>query len=220
MVRDTFGRWSGAAPPAPPPPPPALPAKAQRPTAVVTHRPGATQGQIHLGCLLPPPGASRARYDTMARILGDRLWQVLRQSAGASYGFHAEVTSYRGGAAQLSLSGDVDNEHLVQALGAVRRALILLEQGHFKDGEIEAARWRTARAYAVRYQTNASIVRSILAARNEERDLRSLDAYPEDLLAVTSEALQADFARCAAAPVISLVGDEPTLRAGLTQVWP
>ncbi len=156
----------------------------------------------------------------MARILSERLTNVVRRSLGASYGFHAGVTTYRGGAAELGLHGDVDNEHVSDALAALRRALILLEQGHFKEGEVDAARWRAARSYAVRYTTNAAIVRSILAARNEGRDVRALDTYPEDLLGVTPESLQADFARCAAAPILSLVGDEPTVRAALAQVWP
>ena len=189
MVRDTFGRWSGAEPPQAPPAPPPLPARAAKPIALVTHRPGATQAQIQLGCLLPPAGGSRARYDMMASLLQERLTDVLRRSFGATYGIHATASTYRGGAADLVLGGAVDNPHVGDALAALRRAFILLEQGHFKAGEIETARWRTARSYGVRYQTNASIVHALLAARNEEREVRSLDAYPEDLLAVTAEAL-------------------------------
>jgi zinc protease len=219
-VRDTFGRWSSAEPAQAPPAPPALPERAPKPITIVTHRPGATQGEIQLGCLLPPATASRARYDMMASLLQDRLTGVLRRSFGASYGFHAAVSTYRGGAADLVVGGAVDNEHATDALAAVRRAFILLSQGHFTPGELDAARWRTARAYGVRFATNASVVHAILAARNETRDLRSLDAYPEDLIAVTAEALQADFARCAGAEVLSLVGDEPTLRAALAQAWP
>jgi zinc protease len=221
LVRGTLGKWSGAAPAQTPPPPPAPPAaRAAKPTIVIAHRPGATQGELNFGCLLPPPGASRARYDMMAQLLADRVTSVVRHSMGGSYGLAAHVATYRGGAAHLSLTGSVDNAHLGDALGVVRRALILFEQGHFKDGEVDVARWRVARSYAVRYTTNATVVTSILATRNQERDLRTLDAYPEDLIAVTPEALAADFARCQATPVISLVGDEPTLREAVERAWP
>jgi zinc protease len=218
-VRDTLGRWSGGAPAqAPPPPPPPPAGRAPKPTIVIAHRPGATQGEIRFGCLLPPAGG--ARYDVMAHLLGDRVYDVVRRSMGGSYGFSAHATTYRGGAAHLSLTGAADNAHVADALGALRRALILFEQGHFKDHEVDVARWRVARSYAVRFTTNAAVVGAILAARNEDRDLASIDRYPEDLVAVTPEALAADFARCQAAPVISLVGDEPTLRDAVAKVWP
>jgi zinc protease len=223
-ARDIFARWGNPGPAQAPPPPPALaPAPpaggAPRPTVLVTHRPGATQGQIELGCLLPAVG-SVARYDMMAELLQDRVTDVVRRQLGASYGFRARAVTYRGGAAHLALAGNAAGDRVAEALGAVRRAIILMDQGHWKPGEIEAARWRVARSYGVRYMTNASVVRALLTARNQDRDPGSLDAYPEDLLAVTPEALQADFTRCAAAPVLSLVGDEPTLRAAVAEVWP
>jgi zinc protease len=221
LVRSTLGKWSSATPAqAPPPPPPPAPARAPKPTILIAHRPGATQGEIRFGCLLPPPGASRARYDVMARLLSERVNGAVRFSMGASYGLGAQVVTYRGGAAHLSLTGSVDNAHVADALAVLRRTLILFEQGHFREKEIDVTRWRAARSYAVRYTTNASVVASILATRNEDRDLRAIDAYPEDLIAVTPEALAADFARCQAAPVISLVGDEPTLRQAVERAWP
>ena len=220
QVRDTFGRWS-AGEAAAPPPPPALPAaRAPRPSFVVTHRPGATQGQLHLGCLLPPLGGSRARAAVLASLLGERVLDTVRRRLGASYGVFARTTTYRGGATHLSLQGDVDNAHLGQALDVVKRSLEALEQGKLAPGELEAARWRVARAYGIHYLTNASIVSSILAVRNQDRELASIDAFPTELIAVTADELKADYARCASTPVLSLVGDEPTLRAALAEVWP
>ncbi|MFT3775743.1 MAG: insulinase family protein [Minicystis sp.] len=221
QVGDTFGRWSRTDPPQAPPPPPALPkARAQRPELLVTHRPGASQGQLHFGCLLPPAAGAEARYATMASLLESRLFTTIRARLGASYGLHARVHTFRGGAAHLSLTGDVDNARLPKALAVLRSTLEALEQGHFAPGEVARARWQVARSYGVRYLTNDALVQAILRARNEDRDLASIDRFPNDLTAVTAEALTADYARCTTAPVLSIVGDEPTVRAALAETWP
>lgn len=221
QVRDTFGRWSSSAPPQAPPPPPALPsAKAPAPIFLVTHRPGATQGEIRFGCLLPPAQGSGAERAVLASLLGERLQDTLRRRLGASYGMHASAHSLRGGAAHLTVRGDVDNGRLPRALIELKRALDALEHGKFAPGEIDAARWRVARSYGTRFLTNASIVSTILGFRNEDRDLTAIDAFPGDLAAVTADALAASFARCNTAPVLSLVGDEPALRAAIAAAWP
>jgi zinc protease len=222
MVRDIFGRWSGGAPSQPPPPPPALPvARAERPAFVVAHRPGSTQGQIRFGCLLPPPaGESRARYEMDARILGAKLIAVLRYKLGASYGVSARVETLRGGAAHLDVTSDVDNAHLPRALEVLRRTMQDLEDGKATSHDVDTARWRVARSYAVRFGTNQSLVRAILGARNEEWDVRSIDTFPDALIAASAADMKGDFARCNTAPVLSIVGDEPTIRAALTQAWP
>jgi len=49
--------------------------------------------------------------------------------------------------------------------------------------------------------------------------LRTIDDFPQALLAITPGAVQADFARCATAPVLSIVGDESTIRAAIAEVW-
>jgi zinc protease len=219
-AEETFGRWSDAAPAEPPPPAPVLPsARAPRPSFVVTHRPGATQGEVRLGCLLPP-ARSRARYDVMGSLLGERVTAVVRRQLGASYGFQAGAETLRGGAAGLILEGAIDNAGLAKGLGVVRAALESLEQGRFDPGEVDRSRWRVARGYIVEYGTTAAIAGAILAARNQDRDVAAIDAYPDDLAAVDAAALQEGFARCATAPVLAVVGDEPTVRAAIAAAWP
>ncbi len=195
MVRQTFGRWSvGLARSA------AGGARARgadEPGRDGSRRRDAGQHRA-LAAFSSRPRAPRRRGTTCwPASSGSPHSRPAPEASGATYGIHASVTHLRGDQAHLVLTGDVDNEHLAAALAAVRRAFILLGQGHFKDGEVEAARWRAARAYGVRYMTNASVVNAILATRNQERDLGTIDAYPEGLLAVTPEALQADFAFCA-----------------------
>lgn len=59
-----------------------------------------------------------------------------------------------------------------------------------------------------------------LSARSVDRDVSTLDAFPGELAAVTADDIKTDFARCNTAPVLSLVGDEPTLHAAVAVVWP
>jgi len=161
-----------------------------------------------------------ARYDVMAKLVGDRVSKVVREKLGASYGFSAEANTLRGRAAYLTLRGAVDNTHLAKALDAVKQAFAGLEQGQFGPGEVDFARWRVANHYAVGFTTSADIVAAILKARNEDRDPKAIDAYPNEIIGVTPDALKADFARCTTAPVISLVGDETTVRAAIAEAWP
>jgi predicted Zn-dependent peptidase len=164
---------------------------------------------------LPPPGKSTARYAVMASLVGDRLWTTLRKSLGATYGFGARVRTLRGGAAHLEITGAVDNAHLGKAMEILQGTLHDLAHGKIAPSEVDLARWRSAREYTVRFQTNESLVRAILKARNEDRDLESIDAYPSDLAAVTAGGLRADFVRCTTEPVVTIVGDEVTVRAAL-----
>jgi predicted Zn-dependent peptidase len=126
----------------------------------------------------------------------------------------------RGGAEHLSISGAVENARLGAALTVLRQTLEGLEQGKIGAVELDNARWSVARGFGVRFQSNESIVRALLKARNEDRDAASIDSYPAELAGVTSGALRADFIRCTTAPVLSIVGDEPTVRAALREAWP
>lgn len=217
QARDTLGRWSRSSAAVPAPVPPALP-KARGP--VIVHRPGATQGELQFGCLLPPASGSGARYAMLARLVGDRLFRVVRQKFGASYGLHAEATTLRGGAAHLRVRGDVDNAQLAKALTTIRQAFEELGHGRFEPGEVEGARWNAGCAFGVEHITNRSIVEAILRARNEERPAASIDAFPRELTAVTAAQLRADYVRCSAAPAWVIVGDEPTVRAAVAEAWP
>jgi zinc protease len=216
LANERFGRWASDQPEVPAPPPPAPPPT--RPAPVVVLRPGATQGEIRVGCLLPA-GSSPARRDLGAALLEERVSAVIRGTLGASYGFHARAVSLRGGVVQVTLDGAADNAHLGQALEIVRRALDDLAAGRVEAADVQGIRRRVALRYAVRFGTNDAVARAILAARNEGRSLASVDAYPEDLLAVDAAALTADFAACARGAVLSIVGDEAALRPAVASAW-
>jgi len=87
-------------------------------------------------------------------------------------------------------------------------------RGRAADGPTQVAGADRLR-YAVRFGTNGSVVRALLAARNEGKAIGAIDACTEDLPAVDLAALAADCARCAAAPVLAVVGDEALVRPAI-----
>src|SRR5262249_35650928 len=89
--------------------------------AIVTHRPGATQADLQLGCLLPPADAHRAAvYNVAAGPVEGSLWERLREETGSTYGVHVWYTVSRGGTATLRIAADVDNGRLALAVSAIR----------------------------------------------------------------------------------------------------
>jgi zinc protease len=222
LAREQFEGWSSKGPGQAPPSPPALPTeRPAKPTFIVTPRPGATQGQVRFGCLLPAAmSRTGARYDVAAALAEDHLTRRVRLSLGATYGFHARADILRGGAAHFILSGDVDNAHLTKALETLKAALASFEQGQLGKGELDRARLRIARRYAVSYVTSGDLVDALLEARNEDRDAASIDAYPEEIAATSAEHLAETFRSCAAgSPTLSIVGDEAAIQAAIRQVF-
>ena len=187
IARDTFGRWSsadpacrrrslsaGAA---------GAGAEARRHRHAPARRhPGAERSTSAASCR--PPPSSPARYDVMARILGERLTDVLRRSFGASYGFSAGATIHRGGAVDLALGGAVDNEHVADVRSTVVPAILhppgaraLEARGRSRP---RAGAPRAPTACATRPTARSSVRSSPCGTRTATS--APLDAYPEDLL--------------------------------------
>jgi zinc protease len=220
LVRERLGDWRAkgkGAPLAAPPPPERI---AGKPQVVITERPGATQAQMQVGCLLPTADeAAATRYEVLAELASARLTQALRHELGASYGFHGSSTVFRGGASQLVLRGTVDNAHLSQALKALTRNFAELSAGTFSPGEIARTQWRLASGYAVSLGTSGELVSAVLNARSLGWSLGSVDAYPAHLSAVTEKAVSQDFAACTGGRfVLSVLGDPTVVRAAVREV--
>ena len=223
LVVDELGGWSSDQPAQTPPPAPAIASNPGTTVSfVVTLRPGATQSQVRFGCLLPPPtNGSLAAYDLAADVAEEQLTDVVRRKLGASYGFHGAVVALRGGATQLVVQGAVETASTARALAALRDTLASFAQGKLDPQAIDRARFRLASRFGVAFDTTRSLVSAILSARNRGASLASIDAYPEDLIRPSPADLAAVFARCLAGrPVVSIVGDEPAVRAAITEAWP
>jgi zinc protease len=223
LVVDELGGWSSdQAAQAPPAAPTIASGPGTSVSFVVTPRPGATQSQLRFGCLLPPPDrGSLAQYDLAANVSQEQLTDIVRRKLGASYGFHGAIVALRGGATELVVQGDVETASTGRALAAMREALTSFAQGKLDSQAIDRARLRLASHFGVAFDTTRSLVSAILDARNRGASLASIDAYAEDLIRPSPAEIGAVFARCLAGrPVVSIVGDEPAVRAAITEAWP
>ncbi len=217
LARKYFGGWGGSAAPAPlPAPAPMTP----RERIVVTSQPGATQASIRIGCVLPPAHAEQASvYDVAAGAMGERLATVLRREMGASYGFHGYSETERGGISHIEISGNVENGALAPALKSIRALLVAKGQDALPDAQFDRARWLSAERYNVRLASSASLAFAILAARNNDEPLVTIDDRPRYLAQMTRAPVEAAVTTCGANAVVSIVGDEPKIRAALAAQW-
>jgi predicted Zn-dependent peptidase len=85
----------------------------------------------------------------------------------------------------------------------------------FDAGAVSQARWALVRNESVRYQTTMEIARGVFEALNHGWPLDFPGRYVDEVAAVTSEELVHAFAVCRASTVVSVIGNEPMLRAGL-----
>ncbi|QRK06436.1 insulinase family protein [Archangium violaceum] len=221
LAREWLGRWhakgDGLPLAAPPPPEQSIVGK---PRFVITERPGATQAQLQVGCLLPTPDeAAATRYSVLAELASERLTQALRHELGASYGFHGSSALFRGGTSQLVLRGTVDNAHLPHALKAFTQHLAELSAGTFRPGELARTQRRLLNDYAVSLGTSGERVTAVLSARNLGWSLGAVDELPAHLSAVTEKAVSQDFTACTQGRfVFSILGDPAVVRAAVQEM--
>jgi zinc protease len=214
LAQDWLGGWSSQAVEVPPPPPAVDRGRGLK--RVVVHRPGASQGELRLGCLLPAATPRQAvLYEVMARLVADRFFHDVRQQLGASYGFSPQLGILRGGSAYLLTAGNIDNASLPSALAAIQKAWDGFPQGQFSDREVNRVRYDLALRFNLRFTTSESIANEIIRVRNLGWPLESVDRYGEELISVGREELTRAFAACHDSAVLTLVGDELTISQAL-----
>ncbi len=223
FVSDTFGSWSDDDPGFPAPLPPNVVSGPAAPRRVLlTSRPGASQAEITVGCLLSPATTATAarRHHVLAAVLQRKLSTVLREQAGAAYAVRAEARSIPGGSAWLELSSAVESNKLALALAGFRDAFVQTSAGSSNaEAELSWAKLDVASALAPGSR-NLDFVTAIDRALALDYPLQSLDTVAEDVASVTQDAVREDASICLAnALALSLVGDEATLRAAVAAAW-
>ncbi|WP_394850863.1 insulinase family protein [Pendulispora brunnea] len=223
IVRSEFGDWEagqGAAPVPPAYEPPRRKAASAVPeiNVLVTERPGATQAQIQLGCILP--AVHRAldddQHDVAAQLVQTRLGEALRERAGVTYGIRANAFVLRGGTAFLEIRGAVERDALSTALTTVRDALRQVGDKTASENELAWAKLRAARLHTTQYVTNRNVTRAILNRVNLGFPIETLNSTAADIGATTPERVRDDIHACTAAGVtLSIVGDGPSIRTAL-----
>jgi predicted Zn-dependent peptidase len=209
-VRVVFGdRTTLVQPPPTPPPPP-------QPALILEHRPGAEAVELRLACRLPDavePGAAH-EYELAAELLATAVGAELTGSGlGADISAHAETL--QDGASHLELAGLLAGPELTAALAGVGAAWDALAAGPIGDEILARARARLAGRLTLRFDTARNVAREVLAARRRGWALAAFDRYAQDVLTAPAERLSRLLAGCRKVRVLSLVGDEPRIRAAL-----
>jgi predicted Zn-dependent peptidase len=160
-------------------------------------------------------------HNVSAQLLQNRLFTLLRDRLGVTYGFSANAVALRGSAAFLSVSGAVESGQLGQALGVLRDSLKTLADAKAPDNALAWAKLRNASRVGTSFMTNDAVVASLLSNRNVGFPISRLDTYARELDAVTAELVQQDFQACAGGrPTLSIVGDQTSVQAALKEAWP
>jgi len=217
LVRDWLGDWKGTGsgwspkltelPTSP------------RPRVLITPKPGGGQTGVTLACAAPAAGLRQTiGMQVLAEVLSEHLDRTVRQTLGASYGFHPSVARLRGGYAELQLTGQVDPTQLPRVLRELHHRWVLLPIA-LTETEINQARWGLARRYAVSFPTDMSLATAAADVLRHGDPLSSVDDFPQTLNDLTRAELQTLAKTCAQDAAISVVGEEKIANAALTGTW-
>lgn len=220
-ARDALAALSGAAGPIAAPAPVPLPAKMADahlfeggPGVIVTHRPGSSQAEVELRCLLPPVDARRAAvYDVVANLVDGSLETELRHRLGSTYGVHVAPETLRGGSAFLRVAANIDNGRLADSLRVLRDFWASAEKGGISPERVSRARDREFVSHMIRHQTSPALADALVWRWNRGWDLRTLDDEPNQFASVEPAEVDATLAACAGNLVLGVTGDERMIRA-------
>jgi predicted Zn-dependent peptidase len=225
-ARDALGSWGRKGDRVPPPPPLPVPglARAAVPAALaspaafrVTNRPGATQAEVRLGCLLSPDDPETDVVYTIAAEMSEvALGTRLRGRTGSTYGVHAWVAPLRGGAAWLQMESVIDNGKLPTALAAVRAYWTGVATAGVNEHGVEVARGELAAGWLLAFEQSEVLAGSLLRRWSLGWPLESLDQNARYLGQAHAGAVSAALAACARGMTAAVLGDERVIRAALT----
>lgn len=223
LARQHFGAWTGAASAAMTEP--ALPTRARTGITLV-HRPGSVQSVLRVGF----PGIRPSDPDyyplvVMNQILGvgseGRLFRILREQKGWTYGAYSTVTRPRGQGV-LTSSAEVRNEVTDSALVEVLSQLRRLQDEPVSAQDLEDAKGYLIGSFPLQIETPGQVASQIATTRLLGLPIEALLQHRERLAAVTA----ADVQRVArkyltlGSAAIVVVGDATKVLAKLDPVAP
>lgn len=218
-----FGAWSGRGAT----PPPARPAPQRARTEILlVHRPGSVQSNILVGNTTWMPTDTRSYALILAnQVLGGaadaRLFQILREEKGWTYGSYSSLGRVRGigtFTASAEVRTEVTDSALVELLAQVRR----LGAELVPAAEFERQQETLTGRFPLQVETAAQVAGQVATARRLGLATDYVQTYRERLAAVTREQVQAA-ARAgmrADAALIVVVGDGIVLRERLEAIAP
>lgn len=213
-VKKWFADWKPVQNPFPRVAPLTLPT---RPTQVlVTHQPNATQAQVHLACLAE--GKTQLRdfaNQTTASLLGSALFDKIREELGASYGFGGGARPLIGGMQRLDWNGSIENSRLNEAMAVLSGAVKNFETQTLTGQGLDRARWQVARDLTMSNATAMSLSAELTEQALTGREAGSLNAAFDQLAGVGKDQVVEAWKQCAGSLVVSIIGDEATVREAL-----
>lgn len=191
LARQHFGAWQPSAAPAVRLP--GVPARGQTRIYLV-HRPGSVQSNIWMG----HPGTRPDDPDYFAlqvlnQILGggvdSRLFQILREEKGWTYGAYSRFTRPRD-VGYFAATAEVRTEVTDSAVAEMMRQLRRLREEAVPTEEFEAAKSYLAGSFPLRLETAAQVASQVAQARLLGVPIETVTEYPQRIRAVTPADVQ------------------------------
>ncbi len=223
LVEKAFGTWRGVPPPggALPAPPP------KRATDILLiHRPGSAQSNIVLGnTTIPPadPGYYAGRVAT--QVLGggadSRLFLILREQKGWTYGAYASLHRYRG-LGYWQATAEVRTEVTDSALRETLHQVDRIRTETIPDSELAAVRGFLVGSFPLTIETPSQIAAQVANAKLLGLGDDYLRLYRERLSAVTAPQAKAAASRLYRrdALTVVVVGDAAKIYDRLKEIAP
>jgi len=181
---------------------------------IVEHAPSLSQAKVGLTCVLPASSAENwPAYDVFSSLLAARLFGVLKRQLGASYSVVGWVELLRGGTTLLHLSADVDPVRMRSAFHEIRKFVDHSANDFVDDASVEQARFDVGRHYNLGVETSAQAALRALLVWRLDWPLEAAAGYPERLLGVRRDQVVSIAEHCRANWVLSVLGDERSVRA-------
>lgn len=193
LARPQFGDWRAISS-VPPPPRPALQPLPLEARTVLVNWPGAAQAALALAAPHAGAGESEAQARLALAVLGQgyssRLNQELRIRRGMSYGVTCEA-EVLGGAGLLLASTQTRPTQAAEAAVLMGAELLRLGQEPVGAAELQARRSALLGEYGRQLESSVGLAALLTHLALDGTPLAALQAWPDALLAVQAEALQA-----------------------------
>ncbi|MEX2526938.1 MAG: insulinase family protein [Gemmatimonadota bacterium] len=185
------------------------------------HRPGSVQATVFMGHLaIPPDHPDYFPLEVTNRILGggadSRLFQILREEKGWTYGANSLITRYRDRGFFVAVT-EVRNEVADSSVAEMIHQLRRLRAEEIPAGEFQAGQDYLAGSFPLGLETPGQVASQYAEARLLDIPDETFTEYPQRIREVTPQAAQAAARRWIRPErsVIVVVGDAPALLPGL-----
>ncbi len=223
LAGEALGTWTGS--PADVAAFPAPPTRSAR-EIVLVHRPGSVQSNILIGNLTFPPTDTASYAATIANQVlgggaGSRLFMILREEKGWTYGSYSSIVRQRNMGTFLA-SAEVRTEVTDSALGEMLAQLARLRTERVTEEELDAAKGALVGRFPLSIETANQVAGAVLNARLLGLPPNYLSTYRTRLAAVDAASLQRAATRLITpdASLVVVVGDGTRLLERMEQFGP